>query len=295
MNLQAKFAIDIPADIKKAIDLQGSRNIIEIPTAELGKMRSSLNDFIKILGCRITDEDIAEFQRLNRSVGVADLPKVGSIWPFHPQQMRRTFAMFGARHSLAGFSAIKQQFKHLIVRISEYYGHGAASARAEDVRLDHELIYLLKESRIDFEATMLYEFYNSDQPLAGKKGLQIVEERQDAPIIYKSWEMVRKLVKENKISYHTTLVNGCVNGHKCDMYGIINPAYCIECDGAIITVEHGNNWYKKHFSLVTYVSSLKNMSEGEFSHYIPQIRCAEKVMDGLGIKYVGYTCDREDP
>ncbi|EHC2386707.1 hypothetical protein JTW12_002823, partial [Salmonella enterica] len=75
--------------------------------------------------------------------------------------------------------------------------------------------------------------------------------RDDLPLVYRSWESLLKQVKEKRLTLHGTLHAYCKNGYDCDMGGVVNPAFCIDCGshGSIIDEEQAMWWKKKHASL----------------------------------------------
>jgi integrase len=258
-----------------------------LPKADSGQMGWRLHQFVDKAGATVTEEDLREFRLVNHQVPAARVPRVGQPWPFTSRQTRRTFAVFARRYNLAGISAIKQQFKHLIVRISEYYSRGSSQVRAADARLDTELMDNISKYHVEEQASALYLLFNGDQQLCGGAGRTIMQWRQSEPLRYRSWETVRKLVEQGRLTYHSTGLAGCLNGYRCPMEGIVNQAFCVECDGAVITIEHAQNWQAEHAALVNYLR-LNPTTESEFSHYLLKIRGAEMVMRDLGIAFNAY-------
>jgi integrase len=263
-------------------------NYFKIPKASAGAMRASTKLFASNIGAIVTEDDLIDFKLLNRNSTLSFIPPVGHVWPFHPRQMRRTFAVFGSRNNLTGIAATKQQFKHIRIRMTEYYCSGASEARSVDVRLDTELMEMIFEARIDDEATELHQLYNSDEKLAGGRGKVIMEERWNDPHKYSSFDTVKQLVKQGKLTYHSTGVAGCANGYNCEMDGVVNPAFCVECDGAIITVKHAQNWKQKHDALILHLEENPTISPNEFSHFITQIRAAELAMTDHNIPFIHF-------
>ncbi len=265
----------------------------EMPHANLSLMNCDMKKFAARVGATVTEEDLHQFHLLNRNVALSYIPIVGQIWPYHAMQMRRTFAVFGGRYNLLGISATKQQFKHLKIRITEYYCSGTSEARAVDTRLDTELMEMIMESRVDEETTALHQLYNSDEKLAGGKGKAIMQDRRSEPHKYSSWDTVRQYVKQGKLTYHSTGITGCANGYNCEMGGVVNPAYCVECDGAIITITHAQNWQQRHSAAVKYIEQNLMISSNEYSHFFSIIRAAELVMTDHCMDFVPFVNDRE--
>jgi len=253
-----------------------------------GSIIGCLRLFVKKIGAIVRIDDLEEFKCINRNVAVDKFPKAGRLWPISSHQMRRTFAVFAARYNLASSPAIKQQFKHLYIQMTEYYGNGSSQARIKDAKLDIELMSLIEGSRIDCETDELFSLYASTEKLTGGKGKAIMIERQVSPYLFNDWNVIRDLIMRGKITYHSTGMAGCANGYLCEMESVSNPAYCVECQGAIITARHGMNWKQKHSAILTHLKQKVSINDVEFKHFITQIRAAEKVMIDLEIPFISY-------
>ena len=262
------------------------RSYRKLPTPlSVNTTSNYLKKIIKLINPVILEEDLAEFHILNKNVPQLEIPKLGEYWPLRNHQTRRSFAVFATRNNTAGTSAIKQQFKHLKPRLTLYYGQGADDARLDDINRDHELIELLNDARIDFQTDELFQIYNSSETLAGGRGKSITKSKQSGGTLFQSWEQLRKLVAEGKLTYHSTGTGGCANGYNCSMEAIINPAFCVECDGAIIRAEHAQNWSEKHQAAIRHLTSKPGISPSEYSHFSLLIRAAERVMEALEIPF----------
>lgn len=241
-----------------------------------------LQRFSKQVGALVDDATIAECRLLNpqHNGAIEAKVKLGKPWPLTTHQFRRTFACFAVRNHLGHPIAIKQQFKHLYLRMSEWYGNGAVAARLDDVQIDSELQRLLDQVGIEHTTATYDKWFNGDEPLSGSYGKAVVAMRDDKPVIYSSWDNLYRMVKEKRLTLHGTLHSYCKNGYNCDMDGVANPAFCVECSagGSIIDGEQAQWWKKRHSALTTYLSEQADVSQGEYAHCITQIRAAERVM-----------------
>ena len=82
----------------------------------------------------------------------------------------------------------------------------------------------------------------------------------------------------------------CKNGYDCDMDGVINPAFCVDCKsgGSIIDEAQAKNWQQKHTRLSSYLKTQIDLSPSVYAHCITQIRAAESVMLDFNISYEQY-------
>lgn len=256
------------------------------------KWNDRLRKFSKDVGAKVTKASLAEARQLNpRDNGaIDDKIELGKPWPLITHQFRRTFACFSIRNNLGNSIALKQQFKHVNLRMTEWYGNGALEARLSDVQFDSELKNILNEVAIESTTHAYFNWFNGSEPLSGSFGKAILAMREDIPIIYSSWDSLYRLVKENRLTLHGTLHSYCKNGYDCDMEGIVNPAFCVDCKtgGSVIDIEKAKWWQKRHFDIVSYMRNSQHLSLNEYAHCITQVRAAEKVMDELDLSYEAY-------
>ncbi|MCE9970391.1 hypothetical protein ACLH0G_15275 [Aeromonas rivipollensis] len=256
------------------------------------KWNDRLKNYAKSVGAIVDEHTLSECRQLNpRNGGAIDEKvKLGQPWPFLTHQFRRTFACFAVRNGLGHPISIKQQFKHIHVRMSEWYGNGAIESRLQDIKVDSKLINLLNETRIEQTTAHFDSWFNGDEKLSGSFGKAIVAMRNDKPVIYSSWDNLYRLVKEKRLTLHGTLHSYCKNGYECDMDGVINAAFCIDCRGGGSIVDNKKVlwWQKKHHALSAYLKQQYNISHSEYAHCITQVRAAEKAMRDFGLQFEKY-------
>jgi integrase len=258
--------------------------------------RTKWNDKLKVYSARVgaivDSEALAECRLLNPRHGgsIEEKVRAGKPWPLLTHQFRRTFACFAVRNNLGHPISIKQQFKHLNLRMSEWYGNGAIEARLQSVQVDSELVNLLNEVKLEQTTTHFDTWFNGDETLTGSFGKAIVAMRTDKPVIYSSWDNLYRLVREKRLTLHGTLHSYCKNGYDCDMEGVINPAFCVDCrsSGSVIDAEKARWWQQRHLALTDYLQQQLNVSPAEYAHCITQIRAAESVMSDHSIVYTTY-------
>ena len=256
------------------------------------KWNDRLKNYSRAVNAIVDESALAECRLLNpRNHGaINEKVEPGKPWPLLTHQFRRTFACFAIRNNLGHPVSIKQQFKHLNVRMSQWYGNGAIETRLQDVRVDSELISLLNDTRIEQTTAHFENWFNSDQHISGSFGRAIVAMRNDKPVIYSSWESLYRLVKEKRLTLHGTLHSYCKNGYDCDMDGVVNPAFCVDCrsGASIIDREKATWWQRKHAALSSYLQLQPDVSTSEYAHCITQIRAAEKVMHDFDLPFEEY-------
>jgi hypothetical protein len=214
--------------------------------------------------------------------------KLGELWPITTHQFRRTFAVFAKRYSLCSDIAIKQQFKHLDLPTAEWYGQGGIASKLKSLHLDKELTSLLDEVGTELKTQKIHDWYNKGEFLYGRMGGALMRERRELPQMYKSWEIIYQHVSEGRLNLVGTLHSYCLAGYECSMNKIASPANCMNCENQLIDTEKANNWksrYEKCCELLIEYDQSNTLSQSIYSHFITQIRAAEKVMNYFKIKF----------
>lgn len=77
------------------------------------------------------------------------------------------------------------------------------------------------------------------------------------------------------------------------MDGVVAPQFCVDCGSgsSIIDEQQAKWWQKKHRSLVAYMESGEAFSVSEHSHYITQVRAAEKVMEDFNMDFTSFEAE----
>lgn len=256
------------------------------------KWNDRLKNYSKSVGAIVNETALTECRQLNPRNGGAIDKKVtlGKPWPFLTHQFRRTFACFAIRNNLGHPISIKQQFKHIHLRMSEWYVNGAVETRLQNIIIDSELTRLLNEVKIEQTTAHFDNWFNGDDNLSGSFGKAVVAMRNDKPVVYSSWDTLYRLVKEKRLTLHGTLHSYCKNGYDCDMDSVVNPAFCVDCrsGGSVIDTEKALWWQKRHTALTNYLKNQSNVTPGEYAHCITQIRAAENVMRNHNVIHTPY-------
>lgn len=265
---------------------QGQRSSLP---KRISSWRLRLSNFARNAGVVITEKDYEECLRSNPNSlnRIKRFVQVGGPWLLTPHQFRRTLAWFAIKNRLGNAVAIKQQFKHLYLQMSEWYCEGGLPSRLDKVESDTELQHMIDTIHDEQVATRYWSWFHGSSVLSGSHGKEIVKMRSDLPVLFGSWESVYQLVRSKKLTLHGTLHGYCKNGYDCDMGGVVNPAFCVNCGthGSIIDEEQAVWWQKKHTALTHYLKANQNVSVAVITHCLTQIRAAEQVMNDFSIPY----------
>ncbi len=218
---------------------------------------------------------------------------IGQPWHMSSHQFRRTLAFYCIKNRLGTLVALKQQFKHLYLAMTEWYTNGGKLASFRDLVVDNKIQQALDEVNAETTANKIFSQWHSDETLSGSHGKAIMKMRGDVPTIYSSWDVIYKAVKDGKLTLHGSLHSYCKSGYDCDMDGVIAPQFCVDCNSgsSIIDEQQAKWWQKKHSSLVAYMKSGDDLSVSERSHYITQVRAAENVMTDFDMPFTPFEAD----
>ncbi|EQA1122247.1 hypothetical protein AT523_004556, partial [Escherichia coli] len=251
-----------------------------------------LADYSRLAGLHVSQEDYDECLRANPNSQerIRNHVQIGKCWKLSPHQFRRTLAFFTIKNRLGNAIAIKQQFKHLYLQMSEWYCEGGIPSRLHNVEIDTELQKMIDTAGNEQIAQKYWSWFKGSGVLSGSHGKDIVKMRNDLPLVYRNWESLLKQVKEKRLTLHGTLHAYCKNGYDCDMGGVINPAFCVDCGshGSIIDEEQAIWWKNKHDNLTRWLTDNPGASVAEFTHCMTQIRAAEKVMTDFSVSFAPY-------
>jgi len=245
-------------------------------------------------GAIVNEQDYEEFKLLNPNLNIHAYKQkivIGKPWALTTHQLRRTFAVFGKRYNLLSDVAIKQQYKHLYLPMAQWYTEGGVAARIKHVKVDSELNNLLQEVDREVTTQLLFQWYNSDDKLFGKKGQDVVKDRQHTAVKYSSWDALYTQVSAGRITIAGTLHSYCMAGYECRMEKVVSPTNCFNCENVVIDETKAQAWQKRHQWIIETITEMEvhtKLSQSQLSHFITQLRAAEKVMDYFEISYTPY-------
>lgn len=265
------------------------------PPALITGWNHRLQRFCNQFNFIVTEEDFAECLASNpRSLNrVKQDVIVGNPWHMTVHQFRRTLAFYCIKNRLGTLVALKQQFKHLYLAMTEWYTNGGKLASLRDLKVDEQVQKALDEINAETTANKIFKQWHSDETLSGTHGKAIMKMRRDVPTIYSSWDVIYKAVKDGKLTLHGSMHSYCKSGYDCDMDGVVTPQFCVDCGSgsSIIDEQQAKWWQKKHRSLVAYMESGEEISISEHSHYVTQVRAAEKVMADFDMPFTPFEPD----
>lgn len=265
------------------------------PPALITNWNHRLQRFCKQFNFIVTEEDFAECLASNpRSLNrVKKDVTVGNPWHITTHQFRRTLAFYCIKNRLGTLVALKQQFKQLYLAMTEWYTNGGKLASYRSLVVDGKIQAMLEDINAETTANKIFKQWHSNEKLSGSHGKAIVKMRGDVPTIYSSWDVIYQAVKNGKLTLHGSLHSYCKSGYDCDMDGVVAPQFCVDCNSgsSIIDEQQAKWWQRKHSSLVAYMESGEEISVSEQSHYITQVRAAEKVMADFGMLFTPFEPD----
>ncbi|AYO16025.1 hypothetical protein D0812_17090 [Vibrio owensii] len=248
--------------------------------------------FCKQFDFVVTEHDYQECMESNSSsqIKIKKQILVGQPWPMSTHQFRRTLAFYCVKNRLSSLVALKQQFKHLYLAMTEWYTNGGQIASLRDLKIDPQIQQTLNEINAESTTNKIFKQWHSDETLSGTHGKAIMKMRGDVPTIYSSWDTIYKAVKDGKITLHGSLHSYCKSGYDCDMDGVVAPQFCVDCSSgsSIIDEQQAKWWQKRHRSLSAYMATGDDITVTDRSHYITQIRAAENVMRDFGMEFTPF-------
>ncbi len=256
-------------------------------------MRRHFRSICKKAGAIITANDLDEFRLINPNrepKKAAEKLKIGNVWPLTTHQLRRTFAVFSKRHNLCHDIAIKQQFKHLDLPTTEWYGEGGLASKIKALQIDTELQSFLNDVIQESTTQKIHQWYEEKESsnLMGHMAGSINKNRLSLHKTYRSWDAINEHVKAGRLTLVGTLHSYCMAGYECQMHKISSPANCMNCENQLIGQEQVESWQKRHAWVsqqVKDMDAIGTLTSSMYSHFITQIRAAEKVLHRFKIPF----------
>ena len=205
-------------------------------TSSSGKMTS----YISNMGICATQIDVNEFDRLNPT-REGQLRLDCGLPRLSPHDFRRTFAVFFKRYGFGSLSAIKFQYKHQNINMSNYYANNAALQAMEDVLMDSNLLDLMDTEGINLGVDIFDEVYNKSNHLSGIGGEKIAQDKfnrvKKGHKVYMTRTEIEVLVRNGTLSVVRLPTGGyCLNPTCSRVCGIGEfAAETKPCDHQVIT------------------------------------------------------------
>jgi hypothetical protein len=265
------------------------------PPSLIVNWNDRLQRFCKQFSFVVTQKDYQECVDSNPAAleRVKKYVKVGQPWYMTTHQFRRSLAFYCIKHRLGTVIALKQQFKHLYLAMTEWYTNGGKLASIRNLTVDSKIQASLSKINAEMTANKIFRQWHSDDKLSGVHGKAIVKMRDDVPHIYSSWDVIYQAVKCRRLTLHGTAHSYCKSGYDCDMDGVATPQFCVDCSSgsSIIDEKQAKWWQRKHKSLVAYMKLGDDISVTDRSHYITQIRAAEIVMSDFDMEFTPFEAE----
>lgn len=179
-------------------------------------------------GAYLQEEHLVEFSVLNRQWR-SDIP-LGKLWPIATHQFRRTFAVFLLRNGFGSFLQVKQQFAHLNLSMSIWYGRNAEMATTFDMEQDAEIQAELAEMNALLMIDIAEKIYLSDESLSGYAGLNIRAQIAQGNRVFASRDEIEAAVRNGGLTIvdngHSLCLNPSCGRLDCTIDPVINTTLC---------------------------------------------------------------------
>ncbi|MET2901251.1 hypothetical protein ABXV22_23580 [Vibrio rotiferianus] len=263
------------------------------PPKLITNWNARLQRFCEHFNFFVTEEDYQECLDSNPQSHerVEKYVVVGKPWRMTTHQFRRSLAFYCIKNRFGTMVALKQQFKHLYLAMTEWYTNGGKLASYRSLVVDEKIQALLEDINAETTANKIFKQWHSDEKLSGSHGKAIIKMRAEVPMIYSSWDVIYRAVKDGKLTLHGSLHSYCKSGYDCDMDGVVAPQFCVDCSSgsSIIDEQQARWWQRKHNSLTAYMNEDGgDITASERSHYITQVRAAEIVMRDFDMDFVPF-------
>lgn len=244
------------------------------------------------LGACLRKEHLAEFKTLNSQWNTINIP-LNKLWPIATHQFRRTFAVFLLRNNFGSFLQVKQQFAHINISMSVWYGHNAEVARTFDMEQDPEIQAELAEMNMLLMTDIAERLYLTDEPVSGKAGTQIREKISQGNIIFHSREEINTAIRKGELTIvdngHSLCLNPRCERLDCTIDPLINPVLCshdvIMTQHAWLRVDLRERLIRRHKQALNQNLNQPNL----LAKTLVGIRACEKIMADHDIDFEPYT------
>lgn len=258
------------------------------------------NDFfnLKSFGIKATSEDVEEFNLLNPN-WAGELKVGGTLPKLSLHDLRRSFAVFMIRNKLGSLQAIKYQFKHKNITMSNWYANNAEIARVEDLLIDNDLMNEVSNATKTLAVEAFDDIYNGSKYLSGGGSNRVVEERESAlgrgEEIVLSRNELESLVQNGTKSIVLLPTGGYCTNSSCERLCSIE-SFAVEskpCQHLIITDKGAKQMAVQRNRLIEAFESMNEMGDYAYSRilvgYSVRIRQIEKTLKAHSIFFNPFT------
>lgn len=266
-----------------------SKNQKLIGYGYISTIKTMISEFSKEINLLIDADDVKESELLN---GPREKIKIGEVWPLASHQFRRTLVVNFVSHRLGTINAVKQQVKHMYATMTEYYAKNSQLASTFKLNVVKEIADNIQEELLNEGVRQYKQFYQSDKPLSGVKGKEIIKERKISKVL--SDDEIKQLFKTGLYKITKSMYGYCTKGNLCDKKEAIDPTFCgASCSTMIITKENAENWQKLYFRNKKLLDSSNNLivagipMNAAKTTMQSQNEVAKKIMNDFNMKYEG--------
>lgn len=166
------------------------------------------------------------------------------------------------------------------------------------LQIDTELQSFLNDVIQESTTQKIYQWYEEKESsnLMGHMAGSINKNRLSLHKKYRSWDVINEHVKAGRLTLVGTLHSYCMAGYECQMHKVSSPANCMNCENQLIGKEQIESWQKRHQWVTRQVKDMDAigaLTSSMYSHFITQIRAAEKVLHRFKIPFEKFDIGNE--
>lgn len=185
----------------------------------LAAIRNCVKKCTKELDVIITDDIVDEFNILNPTR--EGQLSTGKVFPcISPHDFRRCFAVFFKRYGFGNSLALKYQYKHKNLNMSNYYSNNAELMAMSDILIDQDLLELMHEEEINLGIEMYDDIYNKSENLSGSAGEAIQKSKLEITAtgqhIFMTHDEIRKIIVNGSGSLVRLPTGGYCTNPSCE-------------------------------------------------------------------------------
>lgn len=198
----------------------------------------------------------------------------GCDWKITTHQLRRTFAVFVARHSLGDLRYLRQHFKHVSLDMTALY--------AAHVNVDHELISEISTAYQDERVSIVSDLLSTDVLISGGASSDLKDFRKGQTVrVFDS----RKSLVSSVAS--AVVIRGTGHGYclssrgGCGGTGLYEATSCAGCKNSVITPKHIDVW-KALYGHTVELLAIPELSKQECFRINRDLQSIRSVLSDLG-------------
>jgi len=205
-----------------------------------------VNGVLDRLGISVPRVEPADYEFLTELSKVSNLNldrfKIGNIFPITAHQFRRSLAYYAMRSGSVEIGALKRQFKHLNVAMTEHYTSGVVGRADGSNTTMSDLVAKERLAEIDYRMSRHIENFEQLRGGVGtamRRNVEAASERSSGKVlvIRESRELMMRRVKQGEINYTETPLGACTSTDPCLARGRGEVSACLSCKDAVLEDE----------------------------------------------------------